>query len=105
MRPTSRAHLARQLSAAITAAACKGHGLTWTSWELDHAVATTPAQAEAAAGPAMALCRDCPVLLRCAQLATVDTCTGLAAGAAYLNGVRRPTAAVVPRPQQTRRTG
>src|SRR5450759_4752627 len=42
----SRAHLARQLAAAITRAACKGQGEAWTEWEAAHADAVTTAQAD-----------------------------------------------------------
>lgn len=105
MRPQSRAHLARQLAAAITNAACEGQGQHWSAWEAAHAAATSPAQAEAAAAGAVALCAGCPAatIRCCADLAHIDGYTGLAAGAAYLNGARRPTAAVVSDPEPPRR--
>ena len=103
MRPISKAHLARQLAAAITEAACEKQGSAWSDWEVAHASANTPPQAEAAAAPAMALCGGCPETDRCAQRAELDSYTGLAAGAAYLNGVRKPTTTVVFRPDPPQR--
>lgn len=103
MRPISRAHLARQLAAAITGAACKGQGVLWGQWEAAHAAAATSAAAETAAVPAMVLCAGCPETLRCASRAEVDRYTGLAAGAAYLNGARKATTAVVLNPEPPQR--
>ncbi len=103
MRPTSRAHLARQLAAAITAAECKGQGRQWSEWEAAHAAATTPAQAKEAAADAMALCVFCPETKLCAERAVLDAYSGLAAGAAYVNGARKPTAAVVLKPEPPQR--
>ena len=51
----------------------------------------------------MALCGGCPETDRCAQRAELDSYTGLAAGAAYLNGVRKPTTTVVFRPEPPQR--
>ncbi len=103
MRPISRAHLARQLAAAITEAACKGQGVLWGQWEAAHATAATSVAAEVAAAPAMALCAGCPETIRCASRAEVDRYTGLAASAAYVNGVRKPTGAVVLNPEPPQR--
>ena len=85
----SRAHLARQLTAAITQAACKGQSRWWTECENAHAAAATPAQAQAAAAPALAVCAGCPEVTRCVARAELDDYTGLAAGTAWVNGVRR----------------
>ena len=103
MRPISKAHLARQLAAAIAEAACEEQGAAWSGWEVAHASASTPSQAEAAAAAAMALCGGCPETDRCAQRAELDSYTGLAAGAAYLNGIRKPTTTVVFRPDPPQR--
>ena len=103
MRPISRAHLARQLAAAITDAACEEQGSAWSGWEVAHASASTPVAAAAAADAAMTLCSGCPETERCAQRAELDSYTGLAAGAAYLNGVRKPTTTVVFRPEPPQR--
>src|SRR5450756_1727808 len=99
----SRAHLARQLTAAITQAACKGQSRWWTECENAHAAAATPAQAQAAAAPALAVCAGCPEVTRCSARAELDSYTGLAAGTAWVNGVRRPPAAVVPKSEPSRR--
>ena len=103
MRPISKAHLARQLAAAIIDAACEEQGSAWSGWEVEHASASTPTQAAAAAAEAMALCGVCAETDRCAQRAELDSYTGLAAGAAYLNGVRKPTTTVVFRPDPPQR--
>src|SRR5450759_4752624 len=88
----SRAHLARQLAAAITRTACKGQGEAWTEWEAAHADAVTPAQAEAAAAPALAVCAGCPEVTPGGRPApSLDSYTGVAAGTAWVNGMRRPT--------------
>lgn len=101
MRGISRVVLARDLSAAIAAAdraACKGQGSWWTAQEDAHAAAQTSRQASTASAAAMAVCERCPELARCAELAAVDQYTGLAAGAAYVNGRRKHPSAVPSRP-------
>ncbi len=98
MRPISKVFLARLATAAITKAACKGHGRRWTDWECAHAAAGDSGQAELAAAPAMVMCAGCPETVRCAERAELDRYSGRAAGAAYLNGDRRQTAAVVRKP-------
>lgn len=103
MRPISKAHLAKQMAAAITEASCEEQGRAWSDWEAAHAAASSPTQATAAAADAMALCAGCPETDRCAQRAELDSYTGLAAGAAYLNGVRKPTMTVVFRPDPPQR--
>lgn len=104
MRPVSRAHLARQIAAAIREAQCEGQSRAWTGWETAHAAATTPGEAAVAAAPAVAVCAGCPETARCVERAELDSYTGLAAGSAWVNGVRRPTSAVVlsPDPPQRR---
>ena len=104
MRPISRAHLARQIAAAIRDPQCEGQSRAWTDWETAHAAAATPDQAAAAAAPAVALCAGCPETTRCVERAQLDSYTGLAAGWAWVNGTRRATSAVVlsPDPPQRR---
>lgn len=80
--------LARQVVAAITAAACKGRGQWWSRKEAAHEKARTSETAAAAAAPALRLCRRCPAYDECEIWAQLDNYTGLAAGAAYLNGRR-----------------
>lgn len=104
MRPISRAHLARQLAASIREAQCEGLSRSWSDWEAAHAAAITSDQAAAAAAPAVALCAGCAEVDRCAERARLDLYTGLAAGSAWVNGVRKSTAALVlsPEPPQRR---
>ncbi len=88
MRPISRVHLARQITAQIVDAACDGMGEQWSAWEAAHAAAQTNTDKAAAAAPALALCRGgCPELAPCAERAEVDSYTGLAAGDAWTDGV------------------
>lgn len=94
MRPVSRQVLAQQRATAIArsgTAACRGRGPWWSDRELEHAAATSPSAAVAAAAPAMELCGRCPMLAACAELAALDQYTGLAAGAALFGGVRFST--------------
>jgi hypothetical protein len=100
MRPVSKAFLARQLTLAITHAACKGKGEWWSEHEADHSAATTPPAAVEAAGPALDLCSRCPKIdqVLCAERAELDDYTGLAAGAVYLNGRALPAWTLLPHP-------
>lgn len=90
--------LARQVAADITAATCKDRGKWWSRKEKAHEKATTPHAAAAAAAPALRLCRRCPAYDSCEIWAQLDNYTGLAAGAAYLNGRRLDTSRVRQRP-------
>lgn len=107
MRPMSRAFLARQITGSILNAACKGRGAWWSEQEAAHAAAGIRVRAAAAAADALAVCAGCPEIPLCAQRAAVDRYTGLAAGAVYVNGVRKPAATVVrrPDPPHLKRTG
>jgi len=51
----------------------------------------------------MALCAGCPEVTQCAARAELDSYTGLAAGTAWVNGVRRPPAAVVLKSEPSQR--
>jgi hypothetical protein len=102
MKPTSRTALARQIAADIVDGACKDKGRWWSEQEAAHAAAKTPAEASEAAAEAMELCASCTETERCAILAELDRYTGLAAGAAYAGGVRRPIAAT-PRDEEVSR--
>lgn len=103
MRPTSKAHLARQLAAEIEDAWCEGEGRRWSQWEAEHAAAQTPDAAAAAASPAMKMCRRCQEMDRCEQLLRLGDYTGLGAGGAWLNGTLRSTALVVLHPEPPQR--
>ncbi len=89
MRGVSRRVLAQHLAMMIAAedrAECRGSGKWWSEREAAHAAASSRLEAAAAAAPAVALCARCPVIGRCGELAQVDSYTGLAAGAAYIDG-------------------
>lgn len=94
-RPMSRAYRARQITTEIREAACRGLGTWWSQHEAAHAAAVTPTAAAAAAAPALALCAACPSAGLdglCALRAELDNYTGLAAGAAWVNGTaKRPS--------------
>lgn len=70
-------------------AACKGEWRLWDEAEKAHQLSRTRDEAAAAAAPAMALCAQCPVLDACAEWAKTDEYTGLAAGAAWVEGAWR----------------
>jgi hypothetical protein len=90
MRGIDRQVLARDASAALVAAACKGHQELWDRCEDEHAAATTKEQARRAAEPLVELCTSCPITQACRGWAEVDQYTGVAAGTAWLNGKPRP---------------
>jgi len=93
MRDVSRRVLAQHLATTIAAedrAECRSRGKWWSEREGAHAAAGSRLEAAAAAAPAVALCARCPVMGRCAELAQVDSYTGLAAGAAYIGGQPGP---------------
>jgi hypothetical protein len=98
MTTRSNAQLARQLTAEITNGHCKYLGVWWSQQEADHAQATTPEDAVAAAAPALALCEGCAESGLCHRRAELDRYTGLAAGAVYVNGHRKPASTVLRHP-------
>lgn len=75
---------------------CGGKADFWAAAERAHMEATSAPAAMAAAAPAMALCAKCPLRTsgECHAIAVDGDYTGLAAGAAYGNGVRRSPAEV-----------
>ncbi len=101
MRGADRQVLARDASATLVAAACKEERDLWNRQEDAHAAATTKAQARVAAGPLLEVCAVCPITQACRRWAEVDQYTGIAAGAAWLNGKERPVH-WVRRPQSRR---
>lgn len=90
MRGIDRQVLARDASAALVAAACKEQRDLWNRYEDEHAAAVTKEQARAAAEPLLEVCAPCPIIQACRRWAEVDQYTGIAAGAAWLNGQERP---------------
>jgi hypothetical protein len=91
---THRVPLARIASAEVEPAQCKGRGKWWTRKEAEHAAAVDSESAAKAAKPALRLCGRCPAYELCKYWAELDKYTGLAAGAAYLNGRRKDPAKV-----------
>lgn len=94
--------LAQAMVWEFTEPACKGRGVWWSERERDHEAASTKQAAAAAAEPALRLCKRCPDYEQCELQAQLDNYTGLAAGAAYVDGVRRDPARV--RQMPTRRS-
>ena len=48
------------------------------------------AEARAAAAPLLAICGTCPVLEACRDWASIDQYTGIAGGAAWVEGREKP---------------
>lgn len=86
MRGISREVLARWAAGQVEQAACRGWGRTWTMYEAEYRVATTTAGRAAALSEPAVVCRSCPALTACADWATIDRYTGIAAGRAYRTG-------------------
>jgi hypothetical protein len=83
--------------------ACAGQGSTWSALESRHRRARTEAAArEVVDVIRREFCTGCPALLGCGQWAQVQLYTGLAAGAPYEAGERKPATWVV-RPSGRRR--
>lgn len=103
-RPMSREVLARYEASQIAAAGmpngtCVRRARLWSVLELAHGRARTSDEAAAVvAAVNEEFCGDCPARLGCAQLARTDRYSGLAAGAAYDDGVRRSPRWVKPKP-------
>lgn len=85
---------ASALAASIDDAACGGLGEWWSTQEARLRDTYSLTQAEAAAAAALDLCRHCPEVAACAELARVGRYSGLAAGDIYVAGRprRRSTA-------------
>jgi len=96
MSDRSREVLARDAAARLRAASCRGQRDLWNTHERAYLEAESRDAAAEAAEGALLLCDECAVLDRCAAWAAVDKYTGLASGAAWVNG-RRHT---VSRPSQ-----
>ena len=65
---------------------CAMPGTGWNEAERLHASAPNNAAAAEAAAAVLQLCQECPVVEECAQWATVDRYTGLAAGSSWIRG-------------------
>lgn len=83
--------LAQAASVRLVAAACAGQGKKWNQHEQLHKDATTHEQALTSAGPLVAVCATCPIVVECRTWAEADEYTGIAAGSAWVKGVEKPT--------------
>lgn len=91
MRGISRRVLARDAAARVEDARCAGLPLMWSALESQHSQAATPEEAAAIVDQASTIaCDGCPAFMACAAWARVENYSGLAAGAAYESGERRP---------------
>ena len=82
--------LAQAASVRLVAAACAGQGKKWNRQEQLHAAAGSQAKARAAAEPLVKICAGCPIVAECRTWAAADEYTGIAAGAAWVKGVKKP---------------
>lgn len=78
---------AQEISFDLTAARCRGRWRLWGRAEAAHQQAPSEEERSQAAAPALALCHGCPETVGCRLRAQYDHYTGLAAGAAWINGV------------------
>lgn len=90
MRGISRVVLARDAAARLSAAACKELYELWDRQEKLHGDAATQEVAHESAQPLLAICAGCPAVIECRSWAEVDEYTGIAGGAAWVNGVEKP---------------
>ncbi len=90
--------LAAAAASALYAAACKEERVLWDEHERAHGQALTPAVAARAAQPLLEVCASCPVKPACQAWAEVDGYTGIAAGAAFVNGKRHEIATTASEP-------
>lgn len=93
MRPVSREVLARQEAAKLAAVSipvgeCAGRGNRITELEAAHRRGGAAGALGAVSQLREEFCHGCPALLACGKWAAVQEYTGLAAGAAYLDGER-----------------
>lgn len=91
MRGMDREVVARDEAARLYAAACKESRAVWDRQERLHAAARSQVVAAKAARPLLRICGGCPIVAECRSWAEVDRYTGIAAGAAWVNGVEKPT--------------
>lgn len=108
MRPLSREVLARNAASRMVAATmpvgeCVGRGAQWSELERRHRRSGQEGAAAVIEEIRSDFCHSCPALLGCAQWASVQEYTGLAAGAAYELGQRQSVTWSVPRSGGSRR--
>jgi len=82
--------LAQAAAYRLMAAACGEQPKKWNRQEQLHDSATSQGAARAAATPLLKICARCPIVAECRSWAIVDEYTGIAAAAAWVNGVEKP---------------
>jgi hypothetical protein len=102
MRPMSREVLARDAASRVAASTmpegrCAGQGDRWTQLEQRHRRAGAEKAQDVIEEISRDFCHGCPARVGCAQWASVQQYTGLAAGAAYEEGERQDPVWSVPR--------
>lgn len=91
MKRQSRNILAADATSRINDANCRDESGAWNALEARHEeVNFPPSSAEVVAAARKRFCDGCPAFTACAQWAEAEQYTGLAAGAAYLRGERKP---------------
>ena len=106
----SRTALARDAVVKMTVSempngACTRRGRLWSVLERAHRRASGPDEArEVITAVREEFCGGCPARLACHNLASVGQYTGLAAGAAYENGVRQDATWTAPKAGRSGRT-
>lgn len=87
----------------VSAGNCAVPGTGWNQAEIRHATAPNSSAAADAAHQALKFCIDCPVINECAQWATIDRYTGLAAGSSWIRGQEYDPNTTInnPRPKTT----
>jgi hypothetical protein len=100
MKQLSRSIIAADAASRIAEANCRDAGPTWNTLEAQHEEAHFPKEsADIVADARENFCTGCPAFQACDQWAKAEKYTGLAAGAAFLRGERKPDTWV------SRRTG
>lgn len=91
MKRQSRDVLAADAASRIVDANCGDESEAWNALEARHEEANFPPPSAAVVDDARKrFCDGCPAFAACAQWAEAEQYTGLAAGAAYLRGERKP---------------
>lgn len=82
--------LVQAISWDLSGAACKHLTRWWATCERALETIEDPVHHTAILTEAAAYCTECPVTVSCVERARIDHYTGIAAGAEYRNGNRRP---------------
>jgi hypothetical protein len=90
VRGISRQVLASEAAYAVPSGACKDELRLWNRQEALHEGAANQAGAAIAAAPLLDLCSTCGSRGACYRWAEAEKYTGIAGGAAWVNGVTKP---------------